>query len=82
MPIYDYRCKKCAYEFEELVLDRYQAVKCRRCQSEAVEKLASLFSCTTVRLNKRLKMESEERMKKGMEKVKKEKFRKKRIKIM
>ena len=82
MPIYDYVCKACGFEFEKLLLVCDKKPSCPRCKSCDLEKHVSVFSCTTVNLNKRLKMESEEQMKKGNEMIKKEKFRKNRIKIL
>ena len=82
MPIFDYICKNCNHEFESLVLHRTESVCCPACGRDSVKKTVSLFTCTGVRLDKRLKMDSEEHMKKGMKMMKKEKPRKKRIKIL
>ena len=83
MPIFDYICNKCGSKFEVLVLNSNDKVLCPACASSSVKKLSiSLFSCTTVQLNKRLKMESEEQHKRGMELAKKGTPRKKRMKII
>lgn len=41
MPIYEYRCRGCAHEFELLVLGR-RTPACTACGSEDLEKLISL----------------------------------------
>ena len=45
MPIYEYRCKECGAEFEELTLSRDNgAVTCRKCSSRRVTRLLSTFA--------------------------------------
>ncbi len=41
MPIYEYHCKKCGFEFEMFVLTSEEKVKCPKCGSEIIEKLIS-----------------------------------------
>lgn len=82
MPIFEYVCQSCGYKFEKLILDPGEEVRCTKCQSDRVHKAVSLFTCTTVQLNKKLKMESEDKMKKGREMMKGQKMRKERIKIL
>ena len=83
MPIFDYLCHQCGFEFESIVLGSKNPGPCPKCGSMAVQKsMVSLFNCTGVQLTKRLKMESEERMKKGQEMLKKAPLRKDRIKIL
>jgi putative FmdB family regulatory protein len=82
MPIFDFRCQKCGKEFERLVLGEQEQVSCPECESREINRLVSTFSCTTVQLNKRLKMDSEDKMKKGLKKMKHMKHRKRRIKIL
>ena len=83
MPIFDYVCNKCGSKFEVLVLNSNDKVQCPTCTSSSVKKLnVSLFSCTTVQLNKCLKMHSEEQHRRGMELAKKGTPRKKRMKII
>jgi putative FmdB family regulatory protein len=82
VPIFDHVCQHCGAEFETLVLRPSDRIRCPTCGSEDLKRVASLFSCTSVQLNKRLKMESEEQMKKGQEMMKKQEMRKKRIKIL
>ncbi|WP_272699278.1 FmdB family zinc ribbon protein [Desulfovibrio sp. Fe33] len=41
MPIYEYTCKKCGNEFEELVLGADTVVTCPECGSKDTEKLMS-----------------------------------------
>ena len=44
MPFYEYKCRKCEAEFEELVpVDAEEAPPCPECGSTDVEKLMSLF---------------------------------------
>ena len=43
MPLFDFRCRECGYQFETLVTgDRIP--ECRRCGSAELEKLASTFA--------------------------------------
>jgi putative FmdB family regulatory protein len=46
MPIYEYRCRKCGAEFEELSLSaRAQTpLACRVCQSPQIDRLLSTFA--------------------------------------
>ena len=82
MPIFDYICKHCNHEFESLVLQQTECVCCPECGRDSEKRTVSLFTCTGVRMDKRLKMDSEEQMKKGLRMMKKERLRKKRIKIL
>ena len=45
MPIYEFKCKKCSAEYEELVAHdktgKYKSVKCPNCNSVKKEKLVS-----------------------------------------
>ncbi len=43
MPIFEYRCKKCNYEFEELVLGKKE-IKCPKCQNTDLKKIISGFN--------------------------------------
>ena len=43
MPLFDFRCRECGYEFETLVTGA-KAPECRRCGSAELEKLASTFA--------------------------------------
>jgi len=82
MPIYEYICQTCGYEFERILLGHEQEVCCPECESKAVKKSMSLFTCSTVQLNKRLRMDSEGQMKKGAESMGEKEMRKSRIKIL
>ena len=83
MPIFDFTCNRCGTEFESLLLGDKDQVQCPGCGSISVHrKTVSLFSCTGVQVTKRLKMDSEERMNKGSQWMKKQKLRKDRIKIL
>ena len=44
MPLFEYKCKKCSKEFEELVRSSDEKVKCPACQSADVEKKMSVFA--------------------------------------
>ena len=44
MPLYDYRCRACAHEFEALVRAGDQDPACRSCNSRDVERLLSTFA--------------------------------------
>ncbi|MCX7771122.1 MAG: zinc ribbon domain-containing protein [Proteobacteria bacterium] len=41
MPIYEFECKKCKFNFESYVLTAEERIKCPRCDSEEVTKLIS-----------------------------------------
>ena len=43
MPLFEYICKKCGEEFEELVL-KDEKVRCPKCSSARVEKKMSVFA--------------------------------------
>lgn len=43
MPIFEYMCKKCNNQFEELVSSRDSRVACPNCASHTVEKQLSTF---------------------------------------
>jgi len=81
MPIFEYFCHQCDNEFEALLLKEDDA-ECPVCGSYHVKKTMSLFSCTKAQLDKRLKMDSEEKIKNGMRRMKKRSYRKDRIKIL
>ena len=82
MPLFDYICENCGHDFETLVLKETESVRCPECGSDLIKKTASPFTCTGVQLNKRLKMASEEQMKKGQEMMRHQKMRRKRINIL
>lgn len=42
MPVYEYACKKCGHEFEELVFGDEKPV-CPKCKAHALEKKFSVF---------------------------------------
>lgn len=44
MPIYEYVCKQCGHEFEELVFNGEEPVACPRCGAKDTEKLMSACS--------------------------------------
>jgi len=44
MPLFEYRCKKCNKEFEELVRNSEEKVCCPGCRSGKVEKKLSVFA--------------------------------------
>ncbi len=46
MPLYEYQCQRCGHQFEALVRDA-TAPSCPACQSEALDRLVSLFGVTT-----------------------------------
>lgn len=43
MPLHEYKCKKCGYEFEELVNNSEEFISCKKCGGE-VEMFLSVFS--------------------------------------
>lgn len=47
MPIYEYTCKKCGAEFEELVSAQDELPPCPKCRSGKVEKLMSACAVKT-----------------------------------
>ena len=44
MPIYEYTCKKCAEEFEVLLMDRNEKVSCPSCGARNPTKRFSVFA--------------------------------------
>lgn len=44
MPIYEYICKGCENEFEELVFKQDEKIDCPECGSAKVERAMSVFS--------------------------------------
>jgi len=47
MPIYEYICKECGNEFEELVFSQDASAPCPKCGSEKTEKLMSACAVKT-----------------------------------
>jgi putative FmdB family regulatory protein len=47
MPIFEYKCKKCGKEFEELVRNSEEKINCPKCESPKVEKKMSVFAHKT-----------------------------------
>lgn len=47
MPIYEYRCKACAHEFEALVRPQNPEPECPECHAKDLEKLLSGFALST-----------------------------------
>ncbi len=41
MPIYEYRCKKCGNEFEELQNSNVKTMKCPKCRGTASKKMSA-----------------------------------------
>jgi putative FmdB family regulatory protein len=83
MPIFDFECSRCSTIFEILVLKDTDAIQCPECGSESASKRpVSSFNCTGSQMNKRLRMESRDRMKSGGKMMKNAKWRKERIKIL
>lgn len=83
MPLFDLNCFKCGSKFESLMLKDNEPVLCPECGTASVEKITvSLFSCAEVNMTKRLTMDSEDRLKKGTDWMKKQKIRKNRVKIL
>ena len=52
MPIYDYRCRHCAGEFELLVLKNSPVPACPSCQSQDIEQLLSGFAVSSDAITK------------------------------
>ncbi|MFH1807458.1 MAG: zinc ribbon domain-containing protein [Pseudomonadota bacterium] len=44
MPIYEFVCRGCHVEFEELVFHRDESVSCPHCAAETVERKLSAFA--------------------------------------
>jgi putative FmdB family regulatory protein len=83
MPLFDFTCLDCNCLFEFLILKNSELPICPECGSRSVARQSvSLFSCTATQLTKRLKSESEENMKRGMNQMRAEKLKKDRIKII
>jgi putative FmdB family regulatory protein len=52
MPIYEYQCRKCANEFELLILKGSPTPACPGCQSEDIEQLLSGFAVSSDGISK------------------------------
>jgi putative FmdB family regulatory protein len=52
MPIYEYRCRQCANEFELLVLKNSPHPACPECQAEDIEQLLSGFAVNSDGISK------------------------------
>lgn len=46
MPIYEYKCLKCANQFEVLVRNQQQKPQCSKCGGKNVERKLSVFART------------------------------------
>ncbi|HUV14264.1 MAG TPA: zinc ribbon domain-containing protein [Acidobacteriota bacterium] len=44
MPIFEYRCKECATEFEKIIFRSSESIECPNCGSAQSEKLLSSFA--------------------------------------
>jgi putative FmdB family regulatory protein len=44
MPIFEYSCRECNYQFEQIVLSAQEIISCPKCASGMVEKQLSVFS--------------------------------------
>jgi putative FmdB family regulatory protein len=44
MPIFEYSCRHCDHQFEQIVLSAHEEISCPKCASGAVEKQLSVFS--------------------------------------
>jgi putative FmdB family regulatory protein len=47
MPIFEYRCRACAHEFEALILPQTPPPQCPKCNSADLEKLLSPSAVST-----------------------------------
>ncbi|MGX9367208.1 FmdB family zinc ribbon protein [Desulfoplanes sp. PS50] len=47
MPIYEFECRACKTQFEEVILKEGEAVRCPQCNSSEVKKLLSTGSFVT-----------------------------------
>jgi putative FmdB family regulatory protein len=47
MPIYEYRCRRCASQFELLVLSNSPVAACPSCESPDIEQLVSGFAVSS-----------------------------------
>ena len=48
MPVYEYRCKKCGYEFEALVKTSSDPVTCSKCHSADAERKISRVAAPVI----------------------------------
>lgn len=44
MPIYEYECRRCGHQFEQLVLPKSAPPACPACQSQGLERMLSMFA--------------------------------------
>ncbi len=54
MPLYEYRCEKCGFEFELLrsVAAADDETKCPKCRSKSVERILSTFAAGKCRVSR------------------------------
>lgn len=43
MPVYEYHCKRCDKDFEELILGSSEDVKCPTCKGDDIQRILSIF---------------------------------------
>lgn len=44
MPIYEFICEECGYEFEELCIKNCEEIKCPNCNTKKIKKKLSCFA--------------------------------------
>ena len=64
MPIFEYRCRTCGYEFEAIVCASLPAA-CPSCHGTALEQLVSLFSVSSASTRKSALKIAREEYRKG-----------------
>ena len=47
MPLYEYECKSCGSQFEQLVFNRDTKIACKSCGGQKVMRLLSTFAVST-----------------------------------
>jgi putative FmdB family regulatory protein len=53
MPVYEYRCRSCEHEFEQLVLPGRAVAPCPNCRSADLERLLSAFAVSSEQISQR-----------------------------
>lgn len=58
MPLYEYECKRCGAQFEQLIFNHHTKVVCQSCGDERVIRRLSTFAIVSTGISSKAAMES------------------------